>query len=242
MNATLGFTGFIFGLFGVWAYFASVKKPHFLYYVSNTRTPIVQTGKLDNFSVILDGTAIQGDLSSAEIQIWNDGKEPIRKGDILKPVTISMESNRPIYKVESVITRDVIGGGVITTNYHKGTFTVDWNILEKGDGIKLQIIYGGNVKTQLHVGGAFVGQSEPVEYQLEGGKWFQTMLLGEKGLTMIIALVTSIYFTVRMLLGKTVKAKAGYLFAGMIIFLAVIFAGTFVNVYMEHSARPPFGF
>ena len=42
-----------------------------------------------------------------------------------------------------------------TTN---GICGIDWNLLEQGDGAKIQIIYGGDTKAKFHVEGVVVGQ------------------------------------------------------------------------------------
>jgi hypothetical protein len=68
-------------------YAASIREPNLTYYISPTRAAFVQKGNLNNFSVNYQGVAVTGDLSSAEIQIWNQGKAPIHKSDILKRIT-----------------------------------------------------------------------------------------------------------------------------------------------------------
>src|ERR1035438_3875117 len=80
--------GALLGVFGVYAYYASIKAPNLTYYVSSSRTAIVQSGKLDNFTLTYFGNQVTNDLSSAEIQIWNAGKQPITKDDILKTVAL----------------------------------------------------------------------------------------------------------------------------------------------------------
>jgi hypothetical protein len=95
-NVAAGLFGIGGVLFGVFTYCESIKVPNLTYYISPTRTPIVQKGNLNNFSVTFLGTPINGDSSSAEIQIWNQGKEPIRSEDILKTITLRTPNGEPI--------------------------------------------------------------------------------------------------------------------------------------------------
>src|ERR1035438_3370423 len=53
-----------------WCY--PYPTPELTYYISSTRVPILQSGKLDHFTVTYYGNKITNDLSSAEIQIWNE--------------------------------------------------------------------------------------------------------------------------------------------------------------------------
>jgi hypothetical protein len=64
------------------------------YYISSTRVPIVQSGKLDNFFLTYYGKQVTGDLSSAEIQIWNAGNRPIKRQDILQPIILGRRCRR----------------------------------------------------------------------------------------------------------------------------------------------------
>lgn len=141
-------------IFAICVWRLNVRERNLTYYVSPTRTPIVQKGNLDNFSITFMGTQITNDLSAAEIQIWNQGKLAIRKSDILKPVTLRTENGEPIYKSITQQSRDGIGFNIInSTNPKQSVLTFDWNILEHNDGIKIQIIHAGNVNLPITVDG-----------------------------------------------------------------------------------------
>jgi hypothetical protein len=46
-----GLAGLFGTAFGIWGYCVSITKPDLTYYISPNRTPIIQTGKLNNLSV-----------------------------------------------------------------------------------------------------------------------------------------------------------------------------------------------
>ena len=172
----------IFGVGGIAlaVYFGlvSIKKPNLTYYISPTRTAIVQKGNLNNFSVTYQGTQVTGDLSSAEIQIWNQGKQPIRREDILKTITLKTPNNEPIYQSTLKTTRDVEGVSFTTSSGSPvGVLGLDWKILEHNDGIKLQIIYGGSVNLPLTLDGVIEGQQQGITKYLGAKSDPSTMVL-----------------------------------------------------------------
>ena len=148
----------------IYFYRASTAAPDLTYYISPTRTAIVQKGSINNLSVSYLGTTITGDLSSAEIQIWNQGKSPIHKENILKTITLKTPNHEKFYTISYTTTRnDVIGFELLdNTNNETGSQPMSWKILEHNDGIKLQVIYGGNVALPLTLVGAIEGQQQGI--------------------------------------------------------------------------------
>jgi hypothetical protein len=138
--------GTFLGVFGVYAYYASIKEPNLTYYISPTRTAIVQKGHLDDFSVTFLGKQVEGDLSSAEIQLWNKGKAPIlgadinNGGNIESPVRISTANSYPIYQVTTITTREQIAfNWEYVTNPPPDTEEIAMGIQKENTGIKLRV-------------------------------------------------------------------------------------------------------
>ncbi len=139
-------------------YYAGIKKPNLTYYVSPTRTAIVQKNNLNNFDVTLNGMQVRGELSSAEIQIWNEGGAPIHHDDILKTVCLKTQNGEPIIQTTLKTTRDVVGFKLLNTTNQLNILPMDWKVLERNDGVKLQVIYGGDVNVQFKLDGVIEGQ------------------------------------------------------------------------------------
>lgn len=162
-NVVCGIVTIVSAILAIYFYLNTIKEPNLTFYISSTRTPIVQKGNLNDFSVTFHGIQITNDLSSAEIQIWNQGKAPIRKDDILKPMLIKTPKGEPIYQAVYASTRDVIEFNWIGfSNKLSGVLQFDWKILEKNDGIKIQIVYGGNVLLPLIVDGINADQPQGI--------------------------------------------------------------------------------
>ena len=162
-NVVAGIFGIVGTVLAIYFYYQSAKEPNLTYYISPTRTAIVQKGNLENFSVTFLGNKIQGDLSSAQIQIWNQGRAAIHNENILKPITLRTPNGEPIYQISAKTTRDVTGFMFLaTSNALRGVLTMDWRIFEHNDGVKLQIIYGGSVNLPLIVDGTIEGQKKSI--------------------------------------------------------------------------------
>ena len=146
-----GFIGMVISI-AIAIYFGldAQKSPELYYYISPTRTAIVQKEalgshekvNLDNFTVSLGNEKITNDVSSAEIQIWNAGKKEITANDLLTTnLSVMTAHGEPIYMTSITSNRKVIHETAETES--PGTLQVGWRILEMDDAIKIQIIYGG---------------------------------------------------------------------------------------------------
>lgn len=169
-NAVAGLFGIVGTILAIYFGLDSIKKPDLTYYISPTRTPILQKGSLTNLSVAYRGLQIDGDLSSAVIQIWNQGKQAIHGGDrahggdILEPILIRTTNRARIYETTISSSRNAIGIDPTTTlsNLGSGIVPINFTILEQNDGIKVQIIYGGDVDLPLILDGIIEGQPNGV--------------------------------------------------------------------------------
>jgi hypothetical protein len=250
LNAALLIGGW---LFAVYTWRAGIRERELTIYFNPSRVPIVQQGSITNFSVTILGSPLKGNLSSAELQIWNAGKEPIRDTDILKPITIRMPSNEAIYQVTWQGTRDVIG----FTNFggSNGVVNLDWKILERNDGVKLQIIYNGSTHLPYSVDGVIEGQSEfRVASPKDKGTFLDWLsfgiLIGITALCMFGLSKFGDYLDkayvndLKKRYPKWVKFPLGivatcYAIGGFVVSIAL---GTIISEWIVGSQTPPFGF
>jgi hypothetical protein len=169
----VGSLGSISGIIGValaiYFYVASKREPHLTYYVHPIRAPLVQTGKMSDFSVLFRGALLPGDVTAAQIAIWNAGSAPIKGEDILSPILIQTEDKAPILEVSvRKISRPVTGIGVDNETMKSGRVVVHWRILEQDDGCVLQVIYLGSPSVKLSLSGDIVGQKHLEERKYSG--------------------------------------------------------------------------
>ncbi len=143
----------------VYFHMQDTKYRELAYYVSPAKAVVVGAGESSNLRVYMGDQMLQSDVTAAQIQIWNQGKEPIKPGDVLAPLTIRTNPSVPI--LEATIrksSRDVVHLSLDREHFKDGIVTLSWNILEQRDGGVLQLIYAGGPTTEIAVSGVIVGQ------------------------------------------------------------------------------------
>lgn len=152
--------GVIGVLLSIYFFYAAREVPDLTYYVSPTRTAIVTGAQNQKLSVSYADHPVHGDISSAQITIWNAGKKPVTHSDFLTPPTLIV--NSPILDAKILNeSRRLIGFEVSTGGAARGMLALDWRILEHNDGVRIQIIYAGEPNARIVLGGAIVGQHAP---------------------------------------------------------------------------------
>jgi hypothetical protein len=169
----VGILGSISGIIGIplatYFYFASQHEPRLTYYVHPVRAPLVQTGKMSDFSVVFKGSLLLGDVTAAQIAIWNSGSAPIKSEDILSPVLIQTENNAPILEISILkASRPVTDISIDQSKIHSGIAGIHWRILEHDDGCIVQIIYLGSTSLKLSLSAEIVGQKYLEELKYVG--------------------------------------------------------------------------
>ena len=219
-------------------WYDGIKRPELTYYISSTRTAIIQKGSVTNdLSVNYHGLPVSGDLSSAEIQIWNKGKAAIHAGDILKPIVLKTKNGEPLYSAISTVSRDVIGYSTSQTgtNMMSGNLPMDFKILEQNDGIKVQIIYGGNVNLTLVLDGVIEGQTRGIKENKVTETASPNMVWTMKGSLIVL----SCLFVFRILTTNQRPSRSLYT---LIMVTCAILIIMLTQIFIKNLYPPPFGF
>ena len=172
-NPLVGILGALASIVGlilaVFFYMEARETPELTYRVHPVRTSVVKVGEASELSISHRGKQISGNVSAAQVALWNAGERPIREDDILSPVEISTVGGQTILEAKIRKTsRALVGLKIETSALNQGKVKVSWCILEKGDGVIIQLIYAGDQDVALRVTGSVVGQSEPVELAYSG--------------------------------------------------------------------------
>src|SRR5271169_2033556 len=113
----LGVAGLITGAIGIclaiYFYLRSVQKPAPNYGIHPLRVRIVDQSRSDEpgVAVTYDGETMAGrNVTAATVYFWNDGRAPLRKGDVLTPYTIELDPSTDVLDGKVVrVTREVCG-------------------------------------------------------------------------------------------------------------------------------------
>jgi len=191
--ASLGFA------FYVWVESKATRQ--LKYYINPARATVVQQGQTSGLSVAFNGQKIEGNITAAQIEIWNDGKLPIKPADILKPFSVNMADGSTI--LEATIRnpgREVSRLSLDTSKISGGRLFVNWTILEQGDGGIIQIIYSGDPTAEITVDAVIEGQKNIINPQIRTSTSMANKVLpGPWALLFSIVLAVMSIFPVRFI-------------------------------------------
>jgi hypothetical protein len=167
----VGTAASIVGVFlAIYFYIGSRSYPELVYLVNPVHTIVVKQGTASRLGVIFDGQPITQDVTASQVALWNRGRQAIRRAAILQAVTITTEPSVPILEATVRRTsRNVVSFDLDRTGLAKGEVSVSWNILEEGDGGVLQLVYAGDVGTQIVCRGIIEGQRGVRELKMPQG-------------------------------------------------------------------------
>ncbi|CAB5081477.1 hypothetical protein D3OALGA1CA_1293 [Olavius algarvensis associated proteobacterium Delta 3] len=199
-NPYLGLLGVVFSgmalLFALYSYFTAQTYRELKYAVAPERSILIDSKKASDFELNYKGNTVSSDVTSAIITVWNDGTEAIRRGDILRPVAITLDRSIPILEAKVLRTsRTETGFAIDPSKLQQGTVRLKWGNLDRKDGAVIQIIYEGGPEAEIRVTGEIEGNRKITEYSLQkparGPLWWFL------GISMGLLIIGNIYRNVR---------------------------------------------
>ncbi|MBL0741364.1 hypothetical protein [Chryseolinea lacunae] len=109
-----------------------------------------------------EGLPIATNVYSTKFYFFNQGKEPIKDEDILKPLFIQLsDDSAKILSVKLIkVTREVTGLTLQLDSLLKNTLSINFKILEQNDGCIGQIIYQSDREPLLKISGTIEGSGD----------------------------------------------------------------------------------
>jgi hypothetical protein len=163
----LGIAGVMIGLLGIggsyYFYKVSEKEKEPILLVDPYRSVIVEAKSIKDFPLKVvgrDGKPVEKDITSMRFYFWNEGRESIKKADILKPVQLVLSSpNVEIidYKTLAVSREEIVQPRIALNQYNGNTLDLSFDILEQDDGFSVQIIFMGSPDTEAEIKGVIEG-------------------------------------------------------------------------------------
>lgn len=211
------------------------------YMVHPEKTMIVREGQLSRLSVALDGKLVTRDISAAQVAFWNKGNQAIRRENVLEPLRLRTSPSVPIIGATiRRVSREVVRIQVDSTNFQRGELAISWNILERGDGAALQVVFAGGTDIDLVATATLEGQVHV--NRLVPDVTPQTKYdAGEHG-PFILLVVWSVGVALSLLVILVARSdRESLLKSGFWVPLAVA-ALISVFVLLSPESGPPFGF
>lgn len=141
-------------------YLNSIKERDLTYSVYPLRTTVLQSGYAGGLRVLHNNEEIKTDITAVQLAIWNNGKEPILRGDILSPVKIVTRPPVSILEVRvQKQSRPLIEFSTDNSLLEKGVVPLSWKLLEQSDGAAIQLLYVGPTQIDIALEGIVLGQS-----------------------------------------------------------------------------------
>lgn len=163
----LGLAGLIIGLLGIgssyYFYTVSVKEKEPILLEDPLRSTIVEANSIKDFPLKIvdrDGKTVEKDITSLRFYLWNQGRESIKKTDILKPIKVELVSQDVQiidYKIVSISRPDIVNPKININENSANSLSVGFDILEKGDGFAVQMLYAGSPDAKLEIKGVVEG-------------------------------------------------------------------------------------
>jgi len=152
-------------------FFAAKEDPDFAFYENPISTTVVRSVEAGRLTASYDGIPVTTDVTATQIAIWNAGKRPIRRSDILQPIVLRTSDETPILEAKVLkSSRELVGLKLDTESQRQGKVVVDFDILERNDGAVIQIVFAGGQEIRTSLTGALVGQKEPRHFGVKGAK------------------------------------------------------------------------
>ena len=129
------------------------------YYCHPVKATVVKAGQTSSLEVFCDKEKIESNVKAVQVAIWNNGKESIKRDDILETITLYTEPKTPI--IDAVVrkqSREVINLSIDRSSFKEGFIPINWQILEHNDGGIIQVIFAGKPDVEILAKGTIEGQ------------------------------------------------------------------------------------
>lgn len=234
-----GISGWVVGIISFIIIFLPSEQRELTYAVNPVTTSIVKVGESSVLKIDHAGKVITNNINAVQIAIWNAGKLPIKRDEILEPVRLIVTNAQILEATARKISRSATGLKLGASRLESGVIDIEWNILEHGDGLSVQVIYSGQ-QAAVDCRGVILGQPNvrELEINVEQGPSVKRKTTSTQRAVEIAGLLPVGVLLYLIIMGKTGKRW------WEIALMALMCTFAFVSIWFSHSgiSSPPFGF
>jgi hypothetical protein len=165
----LSIAGVLVGVVGLCAgyyfYEQSVQERVPTFLVDPVRATIIDSSgpQLSDLSVLYKGKPVGNrSVTAVRVYFWNAGRMPIRRSDVLKPIECVLGGGAEVLDYRLLrSSRDITGMKLLPSPEDPAGRVMIDDILEKGDGGAIQIVYAGSRDATIGIEGVLVGAPQP---------------------------------------------------------------------------------
>ena len=240
----------------IYFFFLSIREPNLTFAVRPGRSEVVNARLASRLVIKYRGHPVSGGITSARVALWNAGGEPIEGGeggDIRRPIVISTSPAVPILSAtikplsSQIATRFTMN----TQRFSQGLLGVEWDVLEKGEGAFVDLIYNGPPDVAITMGGKIKRQRKITVYQnkigytspLEEYESERRAIHNARLLSPVLAFIAAVGLVICLIrlpaqeVGLQRKAHIGI--SVCLVFMIAIFLATY---WMSADPAPPLSF
>lgn len=166
-------------IFGYYFLYVGDKEREPTFYVDPVRTVIIDKANVAGAHLRLlkpNNDTIDNDVVSVYFYFFNQGKETIKQENIYSPLKVKVKDAEILdYKI--LKTAREISGIRVTKDTLDNSLRIDFNALEKDDGVVVQVIFEGDREAKLMIEGG-----------VDRVKYFRTELVNIPPVYILIAL------------------------------------------------------
>lgn len=245
--AIIGIVGGLASLISIplafYFYFESKEYPELTFTVHPVKAVLLQKGETSKLSATFEGKTLDGNVTTAQVALWNNGKKAIKSDNILtnqKSILIQTENNIPILEAKvRKASRQEIQCSINSEQISKGMIFVSWLILEKNDGCIIQLIYEGNSNVKINAEGAVEGQNNLIKVQPSNISYIG-FIAAAVSIPFMFLFLWQIY---KNPIHNEKAQKFFFIFVGIITALQLLnFLFQLFLFYYFQQTFPPFGF
>jgi hypothetical protein len=149
-------------VFGYYFLYIGTIQREPTFYVDPIRTTVIDQHNVEGAPLLLlksNGDTISSDVVSVYFYFFNQGKETIKRENVYAPLKIKVDKATVLdYKI--LKSSRAVSGASLTLDTISNKLNIDFNALEKGDGIAGQIIFEGDKNATLVLEGGIDGVTE----------------------------------------------------------------------------------
>lgn len=168
-------------LWGIYSYYAGRLNPRLVYALDSNRAVLINSGStaINDFSIQYKGnTILRKDVRTATIYLWNNGNAATHKQQILSQLKFVLPENTEILDAMVLrTTRSICDIQLHRLNSKKNQISIDFDILEPGDGAAVQLIYAGDPYAAIKIDGYIEGEKNGVERKFNDGSFRKNQIV-----------------------------------------------------------------
>lgn len=161
-NGWFGIIGLIVGIVGIALSIKSKKerKPRYCIRSFNLVNDLVS--KVESLKIFYSDAEIKN-VTISKLIFWNDGRETIESSDItvIEPLLIEPKESVQILDAKIVHSKESSNGFTLKKVEGKQSFQLNFDYVDKGEGIIIQIIHTGTSSNDIKINGKIKGAGKP---------------------------------------------------------------------------------